>query len=423
EALEEAIVSFRTRGDLPSVAGAMDTLGVVSRSLGDPRWMHLPDEALAMLEPLPPSPQLVGALLSASTRESLQGRHANALRFAERALSLADELDLPRPARAMGLAANSRIEMGDADGLQEFREAIELASQAGRGRLAADLTNSLGVCLWAFEGPAAALQVFREGVSFADARGLSAQSDNNSVSALDALVDMGGYDEVSVVAANMSPRLEASGNVFGLSVIRATLARIATLQGRANEVAGSLDWLEASTRSLGSAEFMVFGLGSSASARATLGQEDAAITLLVELEAYSAARDNEYYAALLPAMVRTALRFGEASLADRFVGRYEPRYPYAEHSVVTAEASIAEDRGDLESAAEGYADAADRWDRFGVVHEHGFALLGHGRCLLGLDRSAEAGPIFEQAQTIFGRLHAAPALAETDALLKQLNVE
>lgn len=65
------------------------------------------------------------------------------------------------------------------------------------------------------------------------------------------------------------------------------------------------------------------------------------------------------------------------------------------------------------------ADAADRWERFGVVPEQGFALLGQGRCLLGLSRPTEAAPILQHAREIFGRLLAAPALAETDALLQQ----
>ena len=41
EALEEAIASFRARGDLPAAARAMGTLGVVFRRLGDPRGWTL----------------------------------------------------------------------------------------------------------------------------------------------------------------------------------------------------------------------------------------------------------------------------------------------------------------------------------------------------------------------------------------------
>ncbi len=98
---------------------------------------------------------------------------------------------------------------------------------------------------------------------------------------------------------------------------------------------------------------------------------------------------------------------------------YEPRYPYREHGLVAAGAALTEARGDLQAAAEGYADAADRWDRFGVVTEQAFALLGQGRCLVGLSRPTEASPVLQRARKIFDRVHAAPALAETDALLQQ----
>jgi hypothetical protein len=87
---------------------------------------------------------------------------------------------------------------------------------------------------------------------------------------------------------------------------------------------------------------------------------------------------------------------------------------------------LAEARGDFQAAADAYAEAADRWERFGVVSEQAFALLGQGRCLLGqgrcllgLARPVEADPVLQGAREIFARLQAAPALAETDALLGQ----
>jgi hypothetical protein len=118
-------------------------------------------------------------------------------------------------------------------------------------------------------------------------------------------------------------------------------------------------------------------------------------------------------------MVRTALGIGEPALAERLVAGLEPRYPYAEHALVAANASLTDARGDLQTAAIAYADAADRWERFGVVPEQAFALLGQGRCLLGLARPTEAAPILQHAREIFERLGATPALAETDALLQE----
>jgi len=51
------------------------------------------------------------------------------------------------------------------------------------------------------------------------------------------------------------------------------------------------------------------------------------------------------------------------------------------------------------------------------VPEQAFALLGQGRCLIGLSRPTEAAAVLQHAREIFERLGATPALAETDALL------
>jgi tetratricopeptide (TPR) repeat protein len=116
-------------------------------------------------------------------------------------------------------------------------------------------------------------------------------------------------------------------------------------------------------------------------------------------------------------MVRAARALREPRLAERFVTGFVPRNPYAEHALVAANAALTEARGDRETACEAYAEAAQRWQRFGVVAEQAQALLGLGRCLVGLGRSAEATTPLRDARQIFEALGAAPALAETGALL------
>jgi hypothetical protein len=57
-----------------------------------------------------------------------------------------------------------------------------------------------------------------------------------------------------------------------------------------------------------------------------------------------------------------------------------------------------------------------RWRR---RRSRAHALLGQGRCLTALGQPAEATRALVQAREIFDTLKAAPALAETDALLDQ----
>ena len=141
--------------------------------------------------------------------------------------------------------------------------------------------------------------------------------------------------------------------------------------------------------------------------RAGLGQDEAAAALLAEVESYPGARENTYYTVLSsPRWCAPRCGIGEPALAERLVGGLEPRYPYAEHALVAANAALTEARGDLQAAADAYADAADRWERFGVVPEQAFALLGQGRCLVGLSRPTEAAPVLQHAREIFERLQA-----------------
>jgi class 3 adenylate cyclase/tetratricopeptide (TPR) repeat protein len=418
-ALVEAIESLRTRGDLPAAARAMGTLGIAASRLGDRRQWTLPAEALTFLEPLGPSPELVGALTEVVYVEWAQGRSADAIRGADRALALAQELRLPRPARALGFRGMARAELGDPGGLHDFREAIELATQAGQGREVALLHNNLGISLYILRGPEASLEVLREGIAYAKARGLTDMVDALTVTSLDALIDTGDHDEVITITAEMAPGLETRGVVFDLLWTRAEQARILGLRGQGGQMAEMLEWLEPAARETEDPQMVVCGLGSSALVRAGLGQQESAAALLTEVEAYPGARDSGQYPALLPALVRIALGIGEPELADRLASGLEPRFPYADHAVAAANAALTEARGDLQAAADAYSDAADRWDRFGVVPEQAFALLGQGRCLIGLFRATEASSILRHAREIFERLSAAPALAKTEALLQQ----
>ena len=196
-------------------------------------------------------------------------------------------------------------------------------------------------------------------------------------------------------------------------------ARIHALRGTPARAADYLAWLETTSRDSGDAEGLVFGLGSAAITHAALRDTTSAATLLTELAAAEDTRDNPQYAALLPALIRTALAIDHLDIAHDFTTGYQPRTRYAHHALITAAAALAEARGDHQPAADGYADAAERWEQFGVIPEHAYALLGHGRCLINLGQPQEAAPILHQAHALFDHLGAAPALAETDTLLQQ----
>ena len=212
EALEEATAAFRARGDPAATAMAMLRYSGPLQEFGDPRGWTLAPEALALLEPLPPGPDLVTALIDVAGTETISGRPEAGIRYAERALALAEELGLPRPADALDFRGIARCALGDPGGMSDLREAISIASEAGDGQVVAKLHNNLCVHLWGFEGPAASLEVGRAGVDFARARGLIGVLDFLLAGSLDLLIDVGELDEALTIADDMAPRKEANGD-------------------------------------------------------------------------------------------------------------------------------------------------------------------------------------------------------------------
>ncbi|HET6174570.1 MAG TPA: AAA family ATPase [Gaiellales bacterium] len=420
EALDEAVALFRARGDVLAAARAMGFLGEVLYRTGDPRWADLPAEAVALLEPLPAGSELVSALTELARADVLQGRGEAAIRHAEQALALAGELGLPRAARTLGYRGLARCDLGDAAGLDDFRDAIALATEAGQGREAGLMYANFGETLWAFQGAVAALEVMRSGIAFAQDRGLAETVSYITGSTLDPLFGHGSFDEALAVAAAIVDRSE-NADITAQVNARAVQARILSLRGHAPQVAASLDWLESTAAGAGAPDYAVIGLASAALARAALEHDAAAATLLGAILATPGARDVQYYAIYLPTMVRTAVSLGDRSLAERLVDACKFHHPIAAHAGVTVSAALAETRGDHEAAAEAYAEGAERWQRFGVAPEHAFALLGQGRCLTALGQPAEATGVLRRARNIFEALEAAPALAETDGLLRQLD--
>ncbi len=414
-ALEEAVTLFRVRGDLPAAGMAMNQLARVLNDLGDPRAFTLPVEAVALLEPLAPSPELVALLAACAAAASNHANNLDAIRYADRSLALAADLGLPEPALALAWRGLARAVLGDAEGIDEVRRALALATAAEDGARMASVNHLLGYLLWVFEGPSACLVVMREMVAFARGRGLVGAVDGGLGSILDALVDMGEFDEALRVAADLETRpVDAVVALLGAHAAR---AEIAAVRGRGGDQVASLDWLIAHARGGGALDWLIVGLASAALVYVSLGDAANAVALVSEIEATPAARENFNFAAFLPGMVRTALAAGEPALATRLVAGLEARHPYGAHAIATANAALGEARGDGAGAAAAYADAADRWERFGVVPEQAFALLGQGRCLVGLRRPAEALTVLHEARDLFERLSAAPALAEIDALL------
>src|SRR5919204_4435718 len=136
EALAEVLALYREQGESVAAGRVLTALASVLRRLGDPGQEEALAEALALLEAQPPGPELVDAHAALAGVRYVGAAYPEAIAAAERALALAAELGLPEPAGALGYRGTARCNLGEREGLEDMRRALELAVEQGQGRAA-----------------------------------------------------------------------------------------------------------------------------------------------------------------------------------------------------------------------------------------------------------------------------------------------
>jgi class 3 adenylate cyclase/tetratricopeptide (TPR) repeat protein len=416
-ALREAITALRQRGDPRAAAGFLAPAAAAFGQVGSPEGETLPVDLLAELEPLGPTPELTLVLTEHARAETFAGRPERALALLERALGNAAEVGQTVPARTLGYLGVTRGDLGDERGLDDLRTALELATAAGEGREVALLYTNLAGRVAEFQGPAAATEIFRQGIAYATPRGLLRAGVGLVPFLRLFLVDAGAHDEVLPELREAIAAAEADGSSEGVAFWRLLAVRILLLRGEASACA---EWLDEMERHLRQEDLqgVVMGLVHVSAARAALGQADAARSILTEVATRPDVRAAPQYVSHLPVLARTAVALGEVDLGDRLLEGGEAWTPNDEHSLLAARAVLVEGHGDIAAAAELYLDAARRWAGFAAPVEEAYARLGAGRCLLALGRTADARTALERARSLWTDLKASPLLAETDALLE-----
>jgi tetratricopeptide (TPR) repeat protein len=404
DSLEEAIDAHGAAGDPRAAARTAVVLSEVLVLQHDRRRFEMLSGALALLEPLPPGPEHV-ALLTEMAGEYQYEQPETGLEVASRALALAAELGLGRPARTLGYRASNRTKLGDPDAGDDYRDALELALAAGQARPAATIYHNWANHRYRFEGAAHSLETHNRGIAFCRARGLSARVTFAMFSALPLLFDVGEHDQALAVAEGVVDRARSESEKRLLAQAKWVKTNVMVFRGQAERLASMPDEVEAGLDDATTAGERYVRLRIAARIRAALGQREAAIALLTRLAGEHPDLSLTVSGLLLTA--ETAIGLGEIDLAERF-------------TPPNAGAALAEARGDLGTAAQGYAGQVERSQSRGEVVWVAKHLVGLGRVLARLGRTDEAAQALNEARPTLVRLDGAPLLAEVDALLGQL---
>ena len=235
QALEEAISAFQAAGDVRAAARAMGMLGAVLYRLGDPSWVDVGRG----------SPGAAGA--AAARPRARRARSPNWDGGVPPKVQAGGGVAIPRgrsrSQRSSGcpLGARPRLPrvrpygVGDRGGIEEMREAIALAVEAGQGREAVVAQTNLAGVIESFEGPRAGLEATQAAIALAQARGIEADFARSTLPWT--LFSAGDPEEALALAAAIVDNPEERA-VNDLIFPRATQARILTLRGQAAQVAG-----------------------------------------------------------------------------------------------------------------------------------------------------------------------------------------
>jgi len=416
-AFEQAAAAFESAGQTVRQAEALVGLSRVLGRTGDPRTWTLPEQAYDLVAALPPGPVHVAALAEMCVIETLNGDGATAVALADRALTLADDLGLPPPTRAIAFRGGARCRMGDAGGLNDHRRAIELADAAGAGADVAKYYNNYGIDSGTLAGPRVMLEVISTGVDYARERGLGEAADCAQVNLLDGLVLVGRPDEAVELAATLSQRFEASGNLFDLNVARQNVLWVSVVRGRIDGVEELARSLEVQVSEMGQAD-LEGQVSAVLAAYSTLtGDRERARNFVRRLVDDLAPAADWWFGLLLPLVTRTQLALGDIDGAADLLGTVRPDDPLTIRARASSRAALAEAVDNVAQAVDDYLVALRGWEEFDNLLEQGYALLGLGRCRLRLGQVDEARDDLARARDVFAIYDAAPALREIDDLL------
>jgi tetratricopeptide (TPR) repeat protein len=391
---------------------------VALRPLGDPRWATVATEAVQLLEGLPPSVELVEALVQRSLVElaSFEGTGDGVRALSTRAIEVASGLGLAPPALAFARRGFSRAGAGDPGALDDMRHALELA--AGEpATVEVRVTSDFGGAEIYFGGIVAAEARVRDAIGLARRRGLGGVLDHMETNLVYVLRARGKWDEAMAFAPAvldvdwpaehwMSFHIRAMelGLIFAE---RGDLRSLDALLARMRPVAPEASFPADHTRAL-----------LEAPAGALLHDAPRVVAAVAMIPTVEGDRDFDgRYATEYPILARAVLAVGQPELLERFTGSIAAQAPLARATRRLLEGYLAAGLGRHDEAAEAFRSAGDQLAEWGFVPEATHARHWLAAAELALGRKATAVAILAAARRVWQELGAVPALRDCDRLM------
>jgi len=414
--LEDAMRIFRLDGDEVGVGEAMLAASKLEWLRGQAeRADALLDEATVLLERHPPGEELAWAYGRLAGREMIAGRSRSCIEWSDRALELYASLEKQEPwfgQPTRNMRGCARCELDDAEGLVDLRESLETLIEVGPVEQTISAYCNLADWVWQLEGPEQALSIHREGIEFALRRGMRGPAEWSRAETTWMLFDLGRWDELLQVAAEVDRFDEAHGGMQQGLLGGSYAGHVHLRRGELKRATAVRDRYLERARLAQDPQVLSPALALHALVELARDASSAVAAIEEELDATRGLADW-HRGRFLPELVRIA----PVVLGRELLEPMRTTLGRASHAIVASRAELAEIEGKLEEARELHDEAAARWASYGRVDGRADSLLGAGRCLLALGRDNDGRERLDEARAIFQQLGAQPALVEIAELL------
>ena len=231
-AWHDAVAAWRDLGDDRRRSGALVGLSVTAVHLAHavPLGQAACDEAIRLLEPHPPGPELLMAYAVRAKLAAMDFQNTDAIAWGERVLALADA-DTQPVGHALGLlgVGVGRTQLGDAGGIDLITEAVAGSRRAGAYEEAGLGYFWLQLALVGRRWHDLADRSYQEAVAFTEDQGQEVWRQWLRAFRSRALLDRGRWDEAEALAADV---VRSAGVDDGRKMISmVVLARIRARRG------------------------------------------------------------------------------------------------------------------------------------------------------------------------------------------------
>jgi class 3 adenylate cyclase/tetratricopeptide (TPR) repeat protein len=406
----QAVEMFREQGSARDAARVSIELTGVLRDKGNTSDSRvLLEQALALLEGQQEGPEHVDAYLAKARDYMLTSQGDLRVEWANRAIDLAQRLDMPdQIARARRFVAGR----GEHEAL---REALRIDLETGTNSYeTSGAYNNLAQALFELEGPNEALQILSEGMAFAERRGLDEQAKWMQGSSTWMLYELGQWPEALGRAERVLDWDAARTESQLGTILRSSKAQLLAAQGRLSEALPLRERFLPEARRIGDPQLLGPMLVIAAAIDIGAGKSASTVPMVQEFRDVVADEQN-LFAWYIVVAARVLVAAGEPLLVEGMLPDEEP-FPRIRNACKSVRAIVAESQGEFDTAASLYAEAERDWAAFGHVVEQAHATFGMGRCLAQMGAANAIGTLLGARQA-FLKLGAAPLTAETDSCL------